>query len=169
MKKMDIDRSIQLLANLGVIAGIVFLAVEIRQNTESLEEGRNLAMAQARQDRASDLDESFRSLANSAYLPGIFVKYEREGIDSLTPEERNRFLWQSCSGLVRLDTIHSWYERGYIDEAEYDVVFRQLVLGYAQRWSDLGIAPARPAYRDAVEDIIEQAGLSIELSNDSRC
>jgi len=65
MKKFDLGQTISILANVGVIAGIVFLAIEVAQNTESLEETRNLAIAQAQQDRASDLDESFRSLANS--------------------------------------------------------------------------------------------------------
>ena len=35
MKKIDLSQSIQTLANIGVIAGIIFLAVEIRQNTET--------------------------------------------------------------------------------------------------------------------------------------
>lgn len=36
MKKIDLAQSIQLLANLGVIAGIVFLAFEVRQNNDFL-------------------------------------------------------------------------------------------------------------------------------------
>jgi len=39
MKKIDLAQSIALFANLGVIAGIVFLAVEIRQNTRSIQIG----------------------------------------------------------------------------------------------------------------------------------
>ena len=35
MKKMDLGQTLQILANFGVIAGIVFLAIEIRQNTDS--------------------------------------------------------------------------------------------------------------------------------------
>ena len=35
--KIELGQTIQSLANVGVIAGIVFLAIEIRQNTESLE------------------------------------------------------------------------------------------------------------------------------------
>jgi hypothetical protein len=36
MKKMELGQTITILANLSVIAGIVFLAYEIRQNSESL-------------------------------------------------------------------------------------------------------------------------------------
>jgi len=35
--KEELDRWLSLLANVGVIAGIVFLAIEIRQNTEMVE------------------------------------------------------------------------------------------------------------------------------------
>ena len=34
MKKIDLGQTLGILANLGVIAGIVFLAIEIRQNSE---------------------------------------------------------------------------------------------------------------------------------------
>lgn len=44
MKKRDLGQLIGVLANLGVIAGIVFLGVELQQNNEFLE-------AQARADR----------------------------------------------------------------------------------------------------------------------
>ena len=36
MKKIDLGQTIGILANVGVIAGIVFLAVELRQNNELL-------------------------------------------------------------------------------------------------------------------------------------
>jgi hypothetical protein len=47
MKKIDLGQTIQLLANLGVIAGIVFLAVEARQNRELLEVQVKLLRADA--------------------------------------------------------------------------------------------------------------------------
>ena len=37
MKKIDVGRAISILANVGVIVGIGFLALEIRQNTNAVE------------------------------------------------------------------------------------------------------------------------------------
>ena len=37
MKKIDLGQTIQILANIGVIAGIVFLAFELRQNNKALQ------------------------------------------------------------------------------------------------------------------------------------
>ena len=36
MKRLDLGQSIGILANIGVIAGIVFLGVELRQNNQLL-------------------------------------------------------------------------------------------------------------------------------------
>ncbi len=37
MNKIDLGQTIQILANIGVIAGIGFLGLELRQNSEQLE------------------------------------------------------------------------------------------------------------------------------------
>ena len=48
MKKIDLGRTIGILANLGVIAGIIFLGVELRQNNELMEaEARRARFEQA--------------------------------------------------------------------------------------------------------------------------
>ena len=52
MKKIDLGQTIAILANLGVIAGIAFLAFELRQNTQAVE----LASAQAYLTGGSELD-----------------------------------------------------------------------------------------------------------------
>jgi len=56
MKKIDLGQTITILANLGVIAGIVFLGVELRQNNELME-------AQAR----SNVSERLIGLAEALY------------------------------------------------------------------------------------------------------
>lgn len=46
--KIDLGQTAQLLANLGVIAGIVFLAIEVRQNQDSLEESNRISVVSTR-------------------------------------------------------------------------------------------------------------------------
>ena len=43
MKKIDLGQTITILANVGVIAGIVFLAIELRQNNELLGQQARIA------------------------------------------------------------------------------------------------------------------------------
>lgn len=56
MKKLDLGQTITILANLGVIAGIIFLAIELQQNNQ-------LLGAQARATRVA-----FRQADNSLVL-----------------------------------------------------------------------------------------------------
>ena len=37
MKKIDVGQAIGILANIGVLGGVVFLAVELRQNTQAVQ------------------------------------------------------------------------------------------------------------------------------------
>ena len=69
MKKIDLGQTITILANIGVIAGIVFLGFELRQNNELLE-----AQTQAeRFDRAAGFAEEI--MGNPA-LAAIIEKAE---------------------------------------------------------------------------------------------
>ena len=51
MKKIDLGQTITILANLGVIAGIIFLAVELRQNNRLLSAEAQFSRRQSEQAR----------------------------------------------------------------------------------------------------------------------
>lgn len=105
MGKFDFTNTIAILANLGVVAGIIFLAVELNQNTEMME-------AQMGQARAEAAMAEAQSLYNSDYLLQLL-----ESIDEgrpLTNLDKQRFshyliafnrnqdnqLWQYRQGLL---------------------------------------------------------------------
>lgn len=72
MSPEKINTWLSLLANFGVLIGIIFLAIEIQQNNNLLE--RDITLSQ--QDAVNG------QFINSDYLPGIQKKiYEAEGID----------------------------------------------------------------------------------------
>ena len=48
MKKIDLGQTITILANVGVIAGIVFLGIELQQNNELLVVQAEMAMSDVR-------------------------------------------------------------------------------------------------------------------------
>jgi hypothetical protein len=80
MKKIDLGQTIAILANVGVITGIVFLAIEISQNTAMIE-------AQMSQDRAETAMSLAQSLYNSDYLPPILAAID-EGRELSIVEQR---------------------------------------------------------------------------------
>jgi len=94
LKKLDLGQSITILANLGVIAGIVFLAIEIQQNTvvqetqmrfsqnerqtEVLEElFRNPELTQALvKHEAGELLTRYEDILLSAYSARAFASWQ---------------------------------------------------------------------------------------------
>ena len=78
MKKLDLGQIATLLANLGVIAGIIFLAIEIRQNNE-------LMQAEARLAQANTAIDAYTLMIETEGLASALAKL-RLG-DELTPIE----------------------------------------------------------------------------------
>ena len=67
MKKIDLGQTISILANVGVIAGIVFLGYELRQNNQLLE-------AAQRESRSQRLLSLTADLYGSSDLSDILVR-----------------------------------------------------------------------------------------------
>ena len=112
MKKLDLGQSVGILANLGVIAGIVFLGVELRQNNQ-------LLTAEARTTRMEIRREaSNRYLENPDLVP-LVLKSQRG--EALTDEES--FLLQSImfNLLVIFQYTFVEIQEGLIDEEEVPV------------------------------------------------
>ena len=86
MKKIDLGQSVSLLANLGVILGIVFLAVELRQNNA-------LLAAESRATIVALNTEIWAKVIDTPDVAGLAVK-DRSG-ESLTNAEELRLnaLW----------------------------------------------------------------------------
>lgn len=86
MNKIDLGQALTILANIGVIAGIIFLGLELRQN-------RDLARAQMQNDLTSATQEIYRSDINGP-IADILAR-NRSG-DPLTEADRMRLnIWQS--------------------------------------------------------------------------
>ncbi len=79
MKKIDLGQTITILANFGVVAGIVFLGFELRQNNQLLD----IEVRAAYSSRANPIVELV--IEN----PDLIVLMEKES-ESLTETERNR-------------------------------------------------------------------------------
>ena len=92
MKKIDVGQAIQILANVGVIAGIMFLAVEIHQNNEAL-------AIQARLERERITRDSTTRRLDNIELARATVR-ARAGN---TVSEDEEFLLNELNGAVFVD------------------------------------------------------------------
>lgn len=94
-------------ANLAVVGGIVFLGVEIRQNTDMIES----QIMQSRTEAAMSEQQAF---FNSDYLPAIEVKVRRG--EELTAEEMLRYERDFRSFNRNMDNQLWQYRRGFLGE-----------------------------------------------------
>ena len=69
MKKIDVGQTISILANVGVIAGIAFLAIELQQNTQVLESQMRFSQS----ERETEVMEEF---LRNELLIDAYIKFE---------------------------------------------------------------------------------------------
>ena len=109
MKKIGLGQTITVLANVGVIAGIVFLGLELQQN-------QRMVMAQTRNEisrMSIDLQQSNREPGQAS----VIVRGNRG--ESLTDEESFLFARWAAVTLEFWENVNYQYRQGLFDEDEY--------------------------------------------------
>ena len=110
MKKIDLGQALTILANIGVIAGIIFLGIELRQN-------RELARAQMRNELTSETLEITRADINGPIAE--ILALNRNG-DALTDTQQVRFgIWRAMWN-AHIDNIFFQYQEGLYPKEALD-------------------------------------------------
>lgn len=152
----------EVLGALGVVVTLGYLAVQIRQNTVSMEQGRRLALAQAYQMRADSLQSMVVDAANSK-VGAILVKLTGFGypedisvLSELTADELGRFrLWQIAQQ-THWDNMFYQYQQGYIDEEYYEEAFKERVVRLIPTWRALGLTQCRHSFLDEMQRLVPE-------------
>jgi hypothetical protein len=130
MKKIDFGQIVSILANVGVIAGIVFLGFELRQNNQILQ-------MQAQAQRAENRLGVNEALYQDPTLAGILVK-EGSGVP-LDDVERLRLDRFYSSSFIKWESEYQQYEAGFLSERDLPVsTFRQVLStnpGMSEFWA----------------------------------
>jgi hypothetical protein len=127
---MDAERANQwltLIANIGVVAGIIFLAIEIRQNTESQNEFVRVAQANAYQARAFAASSTWSAFASSPEVIEAMVTFDdaggmdsaREALTAISAQDRLRMSFIALAQVAILDNNFYQYRQGYLDVDRY--------------------------------------------------
>ncbi len=107
MKKLDLGQTVTILANVGIIAGIVFLGVELQQNNALLGAQARATRAQVRMD-GSDL------VLNT---PELMRAFAREQSGEPLSELDQMYLNQAANGVfVRWEYVYGEIREGLIEE-----------------------------------------------------
>ena len=146
MKRIDIGQLAQFLGNLGVIASVVFLALEINQNTTLLE-------AEARTARAQIRIDAYDHLANNADLIRARIK-DRNG-ETLTEFDEQLLRSSTLAMLTRWQYVFGEWQAGLLQEDELPVAdWRISIMGSPvnhKTWEEVGRVSFKPDFVDWME------------------
>jgi len=119
----NLNQWLSLAANIGVIGGIIFLAVEIGQNRESLDQANTLSLLDARTTEVDQWNQFRIAIAESKELSDIRIRGKRG--DSLDPIETERFRLMCSTALwIGITSYERSIELGRLQTAEGDVNVR---------------------------------------------
>lgn len=132
MDSDKLNKWLTLLANIGVVAGLAILIVEINQTN-------HLAEAEAIQRRSDQIMEAQKEYALSEFLPDIVVKYQEGGINALTAVEVSRYRSWELARRARMSAQYRQYLMGYLDREVAERTVQDAALTFADTWDDLGL------------------------------
>jgi len=111
MKIEGLNHWFTLAANLGVIAGIVFLGLEIQQNTRMMQ----ATAIQASTDISRQQILLFATDAETNRIAMIGT----EDPTNLTPEEKQRYFWMNRSFWLGMQGLYRQWELGVLPDEEW--------------------------------------------------
>jgi len=111
MKPSSLNEWLTLIANVGVIAGIIFLAAEISQNT-------NMIRSQTRDAVAEKQADYFFTIGANVETAGLLNRASN-GTSDFEPEERTAFFYLT-QGIFRVwENEFYQFQSGLFEEAEF--------------------------------------------------
>jgi len=151
----------EFLGSIAVLATLVYLSVQIRQNNRSMGESKKLALAQTYQMRSDALQMMLVHAADSEYIGPIITKLTDIGypediaaLEHLSIEERGRFRQWQIAQQTHWDNMFYLYQQGFIDDEYYQDSFRERVRRLAPTWKALNVTPARQSFVAEIDAIL---------------
>lgn len=161
MNIMELGALGELLGAIGVMATLIYLAVQVKQNTQAMRENRRLALAQTYQMRADALQHMLVQAAASERLGPLIFRLTELGYPTdlssmarITPEERGIFKQWQIAQKTHWDNMFYQYQQGFLDPEYYNDEFRVRVRRLAPVWEALGIGGGRRSFEDEIRQLL---------------
>ena len=151
---MDLGQTIGILANIGVIAGIAFLAIEIQQNNQLLHAETIGNLLDTRMVRTE-------LLLTNPELSSLVTK--NRGDAPLTEEDFTILVALHSRSLLGWEKDYLLFKAGILDEAsmranlsamQYAFHSVDEQYGHIDHWNDIWRELAEPNYRDFIEQCV---------------
>ena len=137
MNARKVNDWLTLVANVSVVAGIFFLAFEIRQNSEAV----RLNTAQSMGAEQAEFNRGFVT----GEIAEIFVQMRESGYDSLTPVQQLQLVGFDNTYLFVQQNLYYQYRAGSLDEKLWAARHRAIVSAFregnlARHWKNRSFA-----------------------------
>ena len=143
MNSEKLNSWLAVLANFGVVVGLVLLTYELR-------EAQHFAETEAQVRRLDQMQEAQRELAMSESLANIRVRAQSGGIDTLSADELYRLQRWEYSVRLRMNSQYIQYVRGYLDEDTANRIVQSAVDGLPY-WEELGYELGESDFEQAIK------------------
>ena len=147
MNSSKINEWLSLVANLAVVAGIIFLAIQIRQNNE-------LLRSESRQTLVSN---DVTSLAANLDNVEVFAKLISQ--EELSAEDQLRLSFMFAIDIRNREFEYFQYINGLLDEETWLSYRRVILINHSNRigrawWNDVGRGIVDPEFAKRVDDLL---------------
>ena len=122
----------EIVSAVAIVASLLFVGFQIRQNNRTLE-------VDAYQARMQDISTSQTQLALSADFSEILIKYRNGGISALSESERFRMQNWLIGEIRRTDGQYYRYQQGFLDRAAVDRMIRDIAEFRYSTWTDFNL------------------------------
>ena len=163
MTLMELGALGEFVGAIAVVITLVYLSIQIRQNTRAMDESRRLALAQTYQMRADALQGMLVHAADSEHIGPIITKLTRAGypedlgsLECLDELERGRFRQWQIAQQTHWDNMFYQYQQGFLDEEYYEDAFRERVGRLAPVWRALNVRGSRGSFVAELESILAE-------------
>lgn len=133
------------LGNVAVLAGLVFLIIELRQTS-------SIARSEIRQDRSNAMIEEFSQIYSEDSVLSVHMALMEGDFEAITGLEKERLFWFERVRYQRFEDVYYQFINGLIDESP----FRESMAFAANRralWGWLDIPMPNRAMNEAVDQL----------------
>lgn len=152
MKRIDVGQTLALLANLGVIAGIGILAIEMHSNTNAIQ-------SQTRDSITQKEIEIYGWLANNRDLAAVVVA-GGAGLDNLDNDVDRRMFIGFINAVFREhENVVYQHQRGLFSEEEFEARSANMralmeLPGFRDSWASNPTGNFSPGMRAEIERLL---------------
>jgi len=150
----------EFVGSIAVVITLIYLAIQIRQNTTSMNDTKKYMVAQTYQARSDALFHGGIDTATSPELCATLGKLRESGwpeneasFDALTTSEKVQIATWHNAHLSRCDNLIFQREQGLISD-EYYAYLKDPLRLLGPRWRALGMK-GRPAFERALDEFLD--------------